>query len=112
MSQISDIIAKAQITNGGPVILLQPENEYSQAVKGTVFPDDEYMQMVEDQCRKNGIVVPLISNDARPQGLNAPGNGTFGNVDIYGHDAFECPIQAHTKATRMQTLTEHGSSIV
>ena len=28
---IASIIARAQITNGGPVILVQPENEYSQA---------------------------------------------------------------------------------
>ena len=31
---IAGIIAKAQITNGGPVILLQPENEYSQSTSG------------------------------------------------------------------------------
>lgn len=37
---IGEIIAKAQITNGGPVILYQPENEYSQAVPSdTEFPD-------------------------------------------------------------------------
>ena len=29
VSTIGQIIARAQITNGGPVILLQPENEYS-----------------------------------------------------------------------------------
>lgn len=27
--RVGDIIAKAQITNGGPIILVQPENEYS-----------------------------------------------------------------------------------
>lgn len=37
---IGEIIAKAQITEGGPVILYQPENEYSQAVPSdTDFPD-------------------------------------------------------------------------
>lgn len=28
IDQIGKVIAKGQITNGGPVILLQPENEY------------------------------------------------------------------------------------
>ena len=37
---MGEIIAKAQITEGGPVILYQPENEYSQAVPSdTDFPD-------------------------------------------------------------------------
>ena len=88
VQSISRIVAKAQITNGGPIILLQPENEYSQATKGTEFPNYEYMQTVEDQYRKAGIVVPFISNDAAPNGYFAPGNGTVGNVDIYGHDGY------------------------
>lgn len=61
---IGEIIAKAQITNGGPVILFQPENEYSQAVEGVVFPDPKYFGYVEQQFRDAGIVVPMISNDA------------------------------------------------
>lgn len=87
VQNIGAIIAKAQITNGGPVILLQPENEYSQAAPGVTFPNGEYMRYVEDQYRKAGIVVPFIDNDARPQGVFAPGNNT-GSVDIYGHDGY------------------------
>lgn len=45
------------------------------------------MQYVEDQARKAGIVVPLISNDASASGTNAPGTGK-GEVDIYGHDGY------------------------
>lgn len=81
MAKIGAIIAKAQITNGGPVILVQPENEYSQATSNVTFPDGNYMQAVEDQLRAAGIVVPFILNDARPQGLFAPGTGN-GSVDI------------------------------
>jgi hypothetical protein len=86
VQSIGQIIAKAQITNGGPVILLQPENEYSQAVPGVTFPDAVYMQYVEDQYRKAGIVVPLLSNDVYPQGHNAPTRPAA--VDIYGHDGY------------------------
>lgn len=81
VSQIGAIIARAQITNGGPVILYQPENEYSLGVS-IPFPSGKYMQYVEDQARRAGIVVPLISNDGLALGHNAPGTGT-GEVDIY-----------------------------
>lgn len=88
MSHVGATIAKAQITNGGPVILWQPENEYTGACCGYEdFPDAAYMQYVEDQARNAGIVVPLISNDASPEGHDVPGSGE-GAVDIYGHDSY------------------------
>ncbi|KAF2417124.1 beta-galactosidase [Tothia fuscella] len=83
---IGAIIAKAQITNGGPIILFQPENEYSGAVKGFPFPDPKYFQQVIDQFRRAGIVVPFVSNDASNGGRNAPGQPAA--VDIYGHDGY------------------------
>ncbi|KAF2496105.1 hypothetical protein BU16DRAFT_560944 [Lophium mytilinum] len=84
---VGEIIAKAQITNGGPIILVQPENEYTGATSDIQpFPDPVYMQYVEDQLRKVGIIVPLISNDAGPEGHNAPGQSAA--VDIYGHDGY------------------------
>ncbi|KAL9619062.1 MAG: hypothetical protein Q9160_006317 [Pyrenula sp. 1 TL-2023] len=84
---IGAIIAKAQITNGGPVILFQPENEYSFSANGIEFPNREYFAYVEQQFRDAGIVVPFIDNDAAAQGLFAPGTG-LGSVDIYGHDSY------------------------
>ena len=81
MAHICSIIAKAQITNGGPVILFQPENEYSSG-SGIPFPNKKYLQYVNDQARNAGIVVPLINNDAFPGGTGAPGTG-LGSVDIY-----------------------------
>lgn len=82
---IGKVIASGQITNGGPVILFQPENEYSVAAEGIKFPNKDYFAYVEDQFRKAGIVVPFISNDASPNGYFAPGTGK-GAVNIYGHD--------------------------
>ena len=87
MSHIAGTIAAAQITNGGPVILYQPENEYTNGANGYHVPDGEYMQHVIDQARKAGIIVPMISNDQAPRGSNVPGSGV-GAVDIYGHDAY------------------------
>lgn len=64
------------------MILYQPENEYSGASEGVLFPNKPYMQYVIDQARNAGIVVPLINNDAFPGGTGAPGTG-LGSVDIY-----------------------------
>ncbi|AEO65317.1 glycoside hydrolase family 35 protein [Thermothielavioides terrestris NRRL 8126] len=86
-ANVGAIIAKAQINNGGKVILYQPENEYSvsRTLIGFNFPDPGYMQYVEDQARRAGVVVPFMNNDAWSAGHNAPGTGV-GQVDIYGHD--------------------------
>ncbi|KAF3021271.1 hypothetical protein E8E15_006457 [Penicillium rubens] len=94
MANVAATMAKGQITNGGPIILFQPENEYSGACCGYEdFPDGAFMQYVQDQAHKAGIVVPIISNDAYAGGHNAPGTGE-GAVDIYGHDnyplGFDC----------------------
>ncbi|KAJ5162681.1 Glycoside hydrolase family 35 [Penicillium coprophilum] len=95
MSHVSATIAKGQITNGGPIILVQTENEYSGACCGyeDKFPDGAYMKYVQDQARDAGVVVPIINNDAWNGGHNAPGTGE-GAADIYGHDnyplGFDC----------------------
>lgn len=105
VASIGAIIAKAQITKGGPVILWQPENEYSSFGTGQT-ENPAYMQYVENQARNAGIVVPFISNDAGPDGHNVPGSGT-GAVDIYGHDGyplgFNCAAPSTWNAGRLPT---------
>ncbi|KAF2761706.1 family 35 glycosyl hydrolase [Pseudovirgaria hyperparasitica] len=86
VQKISEIVAKAQITNGGPVILLQPENEYQSFIDGFPFPNFNYWDQVKDQYRKAGIVVPFISNEAYPAGYITP--TTEADIDIYGHDGY------------------------
>jgi beta-galactosidase GanA len=98
ISAMGKIIADAQITNGGPVIIVQPENEYTTWPSVTDFPDAmnrEYMAFVEEQFRNAGIVVPLMDNDNEVEGAFAPGSGP-GAVDIYGIDAY--PIRYDCKA--------------
>jgi len=83
MSHICQLIAEAQITNGGPIILMQPENEFTYSIDGFYHPPDPaYMQYVQDQAHKAGVVVPMISNDAFVAGRFVPGSGQ-GQVDIY-----------------------------
>lgn len=86
MSRVCAIIAKHQITRGGPIVLFQPENEYSFGYK-IPFPNGKYMQYIIDQARRAGIVVPTINNDVAPAGNYAPGTGK-GAMDIYGYDNY------------------------
>ncbi|RDW80818.1 putative beta-galactosidase [Coleophoma crateriformis] len=93
VAKIGATIARYQITNGGPIILVQPENEYTAALNPYGgFPNSYYFAYVKKQLRDAGIIVPFINNDAFAQGLFAPGdivNGsTIGDVDIYGHDSY------------------------
>ncbi len=92
LSVISNIIADAQITNGGPVIMVQPENEYSSwpEVSFAQFPEvfnRELMAFTENRLRDAGIVVPFAVNDNENMGYFAAGSG-LGAVDIYGIDAY------------------------
>ncbi|KAF2178184.1 glycoside hydrolase family 35 protein [Zopfia rhizophila CBS 207.26] len=102
ISHTGEIIAGAEITKGGPVILFQPDNEYS-ICEGARRIEDisncldrEYMEFVENEYRKAGItvpfinndvLVPLMNNDALALGNFRPGSGV-GEVDIYGFDNY------------------------
>lgn len=59
VDNIGAIIAKAQITNGGPVIAFQAENEYTYGMPWVKWPDVEYIDAVNQQFRDTGIVVPF-----------------------------------------------------
>ena len=90
VSTIGKVIAKTQITNGGPVIMVQPENEYSTWPSVTDFPDamnTEYMAFVEKQFRDAGIIVPFVVNDNTNRGDFAPGSG-IAAMDLYGIDSY------------------------
>ncbi|KAI4861433.1 glycoside hydrolase family 35 protein [Hypoxylon rubiginosum] len=89
---VGKLIADAQITNGGPVIMLQPENEYDTwpDVNNTDFPartNSNYMEHVKQQFKKTGNVVPQMVNDHLYQGNWAPGSG-LGETELYGIDAY------------------------
>ncbi|KAJ5242615.1 uncharacterized protein N7469_000942 [Penicillium citrinum] len=92
MSKIRKIIEKAQITHGGPVIMVQPENEYGTwpEISDENHPTQmnrEYMEYVGKQLLDAGIIVPLIVNGHKALGFWAPGSG-LGATDIYGIDSY------------------------
>lgn len=100
MATLGKIIAKAQITNGGPVILVQPENEYTTwpNVSESEFPttmNQEVMAYAEKQLRDAGVVVPTVVNDNKNLGYFAPGTG-LGETDLYGIDAYPMRYDCET----------------
>ncbi|KAJ6510194.1 glycoside hydrolase family 35 protein [Mycena vitilis] len=73
-------IAANQITNGGPVILVQAENEYS-GFQAPYTEDFQYESDLKAILRSSGVTVPITVNDAWP-------GGHFADVDIYGYDSY------------------------
>ncbi|KAG7091627.1 hypothetical protein E1B28_010647 [Marasmius oreades] len=90
-----------QITEGGPLIAIQVDNEYNQRDGGTYFAELEAAY----RASTSGIVVPLTYNDPG-QGRNFI-NGT-GAVDLYGLDSypqgFDC---SHPDVWNGVTLNYH-----
>jgi len=58
LQQVYDVIAPLQVTEGGPIILVQIENEY-----GAYSDDKDYLRTLIDVTKKAGITVPLTSID-------------------------------------------------
>lgn len=81
LTQVYRIVAPRQIDEGGPVILVQIENEY-----GAYGDDQAYLQQLVDHTLASGITVPLTTidqprPDQMPRGL-VPGTlatGSFGS---------------------------------
>lgn len=78
------IVVQRQATHGGPVILLQIENEY-----GAYGSDKAYLQHLVDLAERHGVDVPLFTCD-QPSGTmiedgSLPGlhkTGTFGSRSV------------------------------
>ncbi|NNC12513.1 beta-galactosidase [Planctomonas sp. JC2975] len=62
-------VAPLQVDNGGPVILVQVENEY-----GAYGRDKEYLKALTDVTRESGITVPLITVDQPADDMIADGS--------------------------------------
>jgi beta-galactosidase len=78
------VVVERQVTHGGPVILLQIENEY-----GAYGSDKAYLQHLVDLAKRHGVDVPLFTCD-QPSGTmiedgSLPGlhkTGTFGSRSV------------------------------
>ena len=73
ISAVLNIITSNEISKGGPIILVKPENEYSitlrdSPIEGITYLDPEYMELVKEQFLRSNLTMPLISNDMVPLG--------------------------------------------
>ncbi|KAG7094115.1 hypothetical protein E1B28_007729 [Marasmius oreades] len=85
LKTVSQLIAKNQITQGGPIVMVQAENEFNESPEHNI-----YMQDIIDTFRDNGIVVPITHNDqhAGQAGNFSPDRPGLGRVNIYCGDSY------------------------
>ncbi|KAL1751658.1 glycoside hydrolase family 35 protein [Schizophyllum commune] len=94
--------APYQITEGGPVIAIQIDNEYDQHVPEQA----EYFQDLIDLLHDSPIVVPITYNDPN-QGENFI-NGT-GAVDLYGLDSYPARFDCSNPTVWNNVTTNYHS---
>jgi len=80
LKEVSRVLAPLQITNGGPIILAQVENEY-----GTYGKDAEYMGRLRDILKESGFDIPLFACNPRSALKNGIRTDLF-NVVNFGRD--------------------------
>jgi beta-galactosidase len=64
VARVGKELGKLQISSGGPIIMLQVENEY-----GSYGNDKEYLKALRDMWRKAGFTIPLFTSDGSEQYL-------------------------------------------
>ncbi|CAL1714365.1 unnamed protein product [Somion occarium] len=98
MTEISKIIARNQLTSGGPIILVQAENEFSVGTDRS-----PYMQDVIDTYRADGVIIPITHNDqhAGAAGNFSPDLPGTGRVNIYCGDSYP---QGSSRWAQVQTV--------
>src|SRR5882672_10697266 len=62
LSEVGKQLAPLQITRGGPIIMVQVENEY-----GSYGGDRQYLRILRDDLREAGFEVPLFTCDGPTQ---------------------------------------------
>jgi Glycosyl hydrolases family 35/Beta-galactosidase, domain 2 len=90
MQEIGKIIAANQITEGGPVILVQHENELQETVHSANNTLVIYMEQIAEVLAEAGIVVPSTSNEKgmRSESWSTDYEDVGGAVDVYGLDSY------------------------
>ena len=90
IGSIGKLVAANQITNGGPVILNQIENELTETVHDTNNTLVLYMEQVEKAFRDANVIVPFTSNEKGERGMSwsTDFENVGGAVDVYGLDSY------------------------
>ncbi|KAF1349863.1 glycoside hydrolase superfamily [Delphinella strobiligena] len=90
IQEIGAIIARNQITEGGPVILYQIENELQETTHSADNALVLYMEQIKQASRDAGIVVPFTSNEKgqRSESWSTDYEDVGGAVNVYGLDSY------------------------
>ncbi|KAK3940357.1 family 35 glycosyl hydrolase [Diplogelasinospora grovesii] len=90
VQKIGKLIADNQITNGGPVILNQIENELQETVHSATNTLVLYMEQIEAAFRDAGVAVPFTHNEKgmRSQSWSTDYQDVGGAVNVYGLDSY------------------------
>ncbi|MFV8347006.1 beta-galactosidase [Flavobacterium sp. ZB4P13] len=80
LNQVGKILAPLQVTNGGPIIMTQVENEY-----GSYGDDKEYIGKIRDYLVEAGFKVPLFTCDGPSQLKNDVRDDIFSVVNFGGN---------------------------
>lgn len=90
IQQIGALIAANQITEGGPVILNQIENELQETVHEANNTLVLYMEQIKAAFRDAGVVVPFTHNEKgmRSMSWSTDYQNVGGAVDVYGLDSY------------------------
>ncbi|EPS35567.1 hypothetical protein H072_11078 [Dactylellina haptotyla CBS 200.50] len=90
VNALGPIIARNQITEGGPIIALEAENELQETVYDPNNTLVLYMEQIKTAWRNVGIVVPLTHNEKgmRSMSWSTDYKNVGGAVDIYGLDSY------------------------
>ncbi|KAL9090306.1 MAG: hypothetical protein Q9165_005339 [Trypethelium subeluteriae] len=90
VQEIGNILIKNQITEGGPVILNQIENELQET---TYNPNNTlvvYMEQIERAFREAGMIIPFSSNEKGERSVSwtTDYQDVGGAVNVYGLDSY------------------------
>ena len=90
IQEIGAILSKNQITEGGPVILTQVENELQETTHSSDNTLVIYMEQVEEALRNASIVVPFTSNEKGERSISwtTDYEDVGGAVNVYGLDSY------------------------
>lgn len=90
ITEISSILEKNQLSNGGNVILDQIENELQETRHDPTNTLVVYMEQIENATREAGIVIPFSSNEKgeRSESWSTDYENVGGAVNVYGLDSY------------------------
>ena len=95
-------LVKYQVTHGGPVLMMQVENEY-----GSYGNEKEYLKIIASIMRENGVDVPLFTSDGT--WLEALDSGALIEDDIFVAGNFGSKSKENTDILK-DYFKEHGKN--